>query len=366
MSNHSQKLRSAAKSPSGIPSGVELMRRINEGSMETAPAEYIREVRNKVVDACEELLDIGARIRPLIVNKKQIGWVRGIHNTERRVLSRWLYDTNDYIYHVLLSATTLTSEQIEEMPAMEIRNLIEVVKTMSDYDVSLFPYLSAFITTMTSENLWHGKGQRLSSFENRMVALPDGKQMKIIVPADHSRLWATLATYREQAKKRLDESWNAVLIVRPWVGHNADPISADLKNLSRHLQTDSMEPWESIVRVEARHTNVNDGWAHAEDSAEGLYREMQRMISHDRHERLMETFEKQQIEQAEEQRRRMEKIIFERGGVGVTSQVISAQTEAQVREQERSLKKGNLVPPIVTRDEREVQSNPADKIKKYR
>jgi hypothetical protein len=359
---YSQELRQAASDKGVATSGVDLMRRINEGSIQTVPGEFLQQTREKVVDACEELLDVGARIRPLIVGRQQIGWVRGIHNSERRVLSRWLWDTNDYIGHVLQTATTLSAEQVAELTAAEVKNLVEVVKSMSDYDISLFPYLSAFVTTMVSENLWHGKGRMLSAFDNRMVTLPDGKQMKLLVPSDHVRLWATLATYREQAKKRLDESWNAVLIVRPMAGKSADPISTELKGLARHLQTDSMEPWQNIIKVKTS-VNVDDGWAHAEDSREGLERELKRMLSNDRHEQLMAKFEQQQVQEAENNRLKLEKIIRSKGGTGITSESIGVETEAQVKEREKALRKGIVLP---TDRDNERLLDPREKIKRYR
>jgi hypothetical protein len=45
--------------------------------------------------------------------------------------------------------------------------------------------------------------------------------MKVLAAADQARLWASLCNYRSQNKERLDASFNAVLIIRPWVGKGA-------------------------------------------------------------------------------------------------------------------------------------------------
>jgi hypothetical protein len=50
--------------------------------------------------------------------------------------------------------------------------------------------------------------------------------------------------------------------IRPWVGKGADPIPADLKNIARSLQTDTLEPWRETIQIK-RISNLDDGWAHA-------------------------------------------------------------------------------------------------------
>ena len=63
------------------------------------------------------------------------------------------------------------------MQGYEIRSLIEVVRQMSDYDLSLYPYLQAYVTTASSEAMWYGKGENLVSFESKSITMPDGKKM---------------------------------------------------------------------------------------------------------------------------------------------------------------------------------------------
>src|ERR1035437_7212948 len=164
--------------PANNSLGVDLMKRITDGHMTQAPTEYVEKVRGQVTDACEELLDVGARIRPLIANKKQVGWIRGLHPSERKMLDRWIYVKEDLVAHVLSLTTSLTPMEIEDLSNSDLRGILNLVRKMTEYDVSLYPYLAAYVSTLSSENLWHRKGAQLSSFENRVVTLPDGKSMK--------------------------------------------------------------------------------------------------------------------------------------------------------------------------------------------
>lgn len=349
-----------------LPSGIDLMRRINEGSTQKVSSNYLNAVRSSIIENCDELLEVGARIRPMLVEGKQIGWVRGIHYTERRRLSRWIFDSNEYLIAIISLATTLTRSEIEDLTPLEFRNLILLTQKMSDYDVSLFPYLSAFTSTFVSENLWHSGGTNFTFFENRVIDLPDGRSMKILVPSDHARLWASLCVYREQAKARLDASWNVILQVRPLVGKNVDPLAAELKKNDRMLATNSLEPWENIVKPKAT-PDLDDGWAHAEnmETREGMLKELHGMLVNDRHEQLMAKFEKQQIEAAEERKRVIEDIVRRRGGQGINKEIIRIESDYDVRRREIDLKKGKVSPLPLDRNKIEVVSNPIEKIKRY-
>jgi hypothetical protein len=346
-----------------IPSGKDLMRQINDGLLKQAPTKYIESVRSHITDACEELLDIGARIRPLFANKQQVGWVRGLHPSERKLIDRWIHSNNDIVAAVIGLATSLTKDEIEECTALEIKGLLNIIKEMTEYDISLYPYLAAYVTTMSSENLWHGKGTRLSSFENRVVNMPDGRHMKIMAPADHAKLWASLCTYREQAKKRLDENFNAVLIIRPWAGKNADPIAAELRQIAKTMTTNAIEPWQSIIQIK-QEVDVNDGWAHPGDSYEDLKREMDAFIEGtDKHEQVMARLEQQMREEAEARKTRLNNIVQQRGGPGIIEETTQILTDAEVRQRQKDLKRG-IIP--TAREDREVTPEPADRLRKYR
>lgn len=349
-----------------VPSGKDLMRQINDGALRQAPTKYIEEVRTQITEACEEIIDVGARIRPLFANKRQVGWVRGLHPVERKMIDRWLHANNDIAVAVLSLATSLSREEINDCTSLEIKGLLNIVKEMTEYDISLYPYLAAYVTTMSSENLWHGKGTTVSSFENRVVNLPDGKQMKIMAPPDHAKLWATLCTYREQAKKRLDENFNAVLIIRPWAGKNADPIASELRQIAKSMTTNAVEPWQNIIQVK-QDVDVNDGWAHPGDSVEDLKREMHAFIEGtDKHEQVMAKLEQQMRDEAEARKAKLNNIVNQRGGPGVVDEVTRILTDAEVRQRQKDLKKG-VIPPV-SRNEREgsTSAEPYEKIKKYR
>jgi hypothetical protein len=349
---------------------MDLMRRISDGDLKTAPPEEIERIKQEITENCEELIEVGARIRPLMLGDIQVGWVRGIHLQERKLLKRWVRDPNDYVALTLQNATSFSREEIEAMQAYEVRSLVEVVRQMSDHDISLYPYMQAYVTTHSSEALWFGKGESLTTFDHKIVTMPDGKAMTILAPSDHSRIWATLCNYREQAKRRLDDNANALFIVRPWAGRQVDPIANELKSLSKQLETDSNFVWEQVVRV-PRSVDVNDGWGHPGDSLQDLQRELKGMIEGDRHERMMEAWTAQMVHEAEEEKK---KIIEARKKAGkdekggLTEGRMEILTEAQIRARQAALAKGKKPVETKTRTDYEVpaSSRQLDKIRKYR
>ena len=84
--------------PSKLTFGVELAKKLNEGILHRTPTQHVQTVRDQVTEACEELISIGARVRPLMVDGEQAGWVRGFHDTEKRVLRHWVPGSPDYIF----------------------------------------------------------------------------------------------------------------------------------------------------------------------------------------------------------------------------------------------------------------------------
>jgi hypothetical protein len=356
-----------ASPPKGM-SGKELMRRINDGDFVKAPAESVERIKREIAENCEELIETGARIRPLLVGDAQVGWVRGIHPQERKMFKRWVKNPDDFVLNVLLLATTFSKQEIEGMTAVELRSLAEVVRLMGEYDMALYPYLSAYVTTASSEGLWFGKGERLTSYENRVVTMPDGMGMRIMAPPDHARLWASLCVYREQAKRRLDESMNSLFIVRPWAGKNADPIAQELRGVARQLETDSSDPWEKVIKAVPK-VDVNDGWAHAGDSVEDLRRELKGMLEGDKHERLMEVWQKQMQDEAEGRQKEIEDLRKKRGTTepGVVEERFEVLTDAQVRQRQRDMLQGK---PLHQPGREAFEEDPTDrhmkKIQKYR
>lgn len=338
--------------------GTELMNQIFSGGMQKTTPEVIRVVRLHVSEACEELLDIGARIRPLMVGDTRVGWVRGLHVTERKLLSRW-YTGTEFIENTLLLATSLTREELNHCTGREVFQLAKLVKEMTEFDLSLAPYISAFSTTSTSEYLWYGKGLALTSFENKVIEMPDGTKVKILSPSHHAKLWATLCSYRESNKTKIEGMMNAAMIVRPWAGKNVDPFVSELRVASRNLLPDAIEPWEAVVSVRTP-MDVDDGWGHPDDTKEGLIRELHGMLSHDKHEQVMDAFMRQQIAAAEAERERIEKLQKKRGGPGVSQKEgVVVLTPAEVRKREAALKKGGPV------RETEISPTADERIKHY-
>ena len=341
-----------------ITEGAELMNQVfSEGGLQRATPEIVGAVRVRVSEACEEMLDVGARIRPLMVGNQRVGWVRGVHVTERKMLDRW-YNGKEYVENVLLLATTLSREEIDLCTGREIYQLAKLVKEMTEYDISITPYMSAFSTTSTSEFLWHGKGLALTAFENKIIPMPDGSKMKIMTPSHHAKLWGTLCTYREQSKTRLDGMMNATMIVRPWVKSGLDPFVAELKVAMRNLTADAIEPWENIVSTKA--TSAYDGWGHVDDTKEGLLRELKGMLAHDKHEQVMDAFMHQQVAAAEAEAVRLERLQKKHGGPGVVQKEgIVVLTPQQVKDRENRLKKGT------TARDTEIYPTAAERIKNY-
>jgi hypothetical protein len=253
------------------------------------------------------------------------------------------------------------------MQAPEVLGLANVVHQMSDYDASLFPYLPAYATTQSSENLWNGKGETLTSFENRAISLPDGKKMCIMAPPDHARVWASLCTYREQEKRRLEENLNALFIVRPWAGKSADPIQTQLRSVARSLETNALEPWEWVVKSSQK--VVDDGWAHPGESVEDLLRELKGMVEGDRHERVMDKWADQIEAEAQERTRRVLEARKKRGITqpGIVDEVTEILTEAEVKRRQTAMKAGQ---PFGRKRREDAEVLPVDdqatKLGKYR
>ncbi len=343
--------------------GTELLKRLHEGQVEQLPSEFLAHTREEIISAIEELIECGARIRPLKVGARQVGWVRGVHLSERKALGRWVHDGLDTVGHVLRLGTTLSEEELAGLSLIEVRSLGRVVKSMTESDLRLSPFLHAFVSTSASEQLWYSRGKSLTDFGQRTVTLPDGKEMRIHAASDQARLWATLCNYRIQAKARVEASFNAVLTIRPMVGKGADPLAADLKAISRGLQTDSLEPWQEVIRVK-QDRNLDDGWAHSEDdSIEGMKRELDGMIANDRHEQVIALIEKQEQEREERAKRDLEERITKRRAELVEARPMLVLTEAEVRAGVAARRAETSALPSFPE---ETQSSLADRLAKYR
>jgi hypothetical protein len=106
--------------------------------------------------------------------------VRGVHLSERKVLQRWVTNERDLIEHFLLLGTSFSRQQLAEMSAIEIRSVARVVAEMTDSDLKLYPYISAFVTTSESEQLWFSKGIGITFYRDRIISLPDDAVRKFL------------------------------------------------------------------------------------------------------------------------------------------------------------------------------------------
>jgi F0F1-type ATP synthase epsilon subunit len=88
------------------------------------------------------------------------------------------------------------------------------------------------------------------------------------------------------------------------------------------------------------------------------------MVANDKHERLMAEFERQQVEAAEEQKKKIAVMIQNRGGLGINEETIQVMSEMDVRQRELDLKRGKTPTPI-SRNKMEITPNPVDRMKRY-
>ena len=137
--------------------GTEILEQLQDGRLAQLPSSYLHGVREKICAALEELLDIGARIRPLTVGGQRVGWVRGVHLTERQTLKRWVHDDIEVVEHILRLGTSLSAGDIQNLTMLEMRSLARLVRDMTDSDMKLYPYLPAFTSTSASEQLWYSR-----------------------------------------------------------------------------------------------------------------------------------------------------------------------------------------------------------------
>jgi len=310
------------------------MNQLHSGELVQSSPEAIKDIRGKITTALEEVIECGARIRPLSINGQRVGWLRGLYYSERKILLRWYPSVAERTRHILTTATTLTSDEINDLDGYEFRALLRKVVAAENADITLFPFLSPFATTSASEALWHGTSQR--RYES--VDLLDGKKMRFLATPDHCRLWSLLCNYREQAKMKLAGTQDAALVARAFIGKGAQRLQNDLNKSAKALITDLDDPWKMTIRVVSEDEDLNDGWGHAHNdtSEEGLLREGEGMLAEDKHEQFMAKFyteqEDRQRHDAEEQLQNLQRAHEE----GVMDEAPRLITEKEMREREAS------------------------------
>ncbi|MBV8072923.1 MAG: hypothetical protein JO270_23675 [Acidobacteriaceae bacterium] len=97
--------------------GLEILEQLNDGRLQQAPTEYLQKTRAQVIEALGELIEVGARIRPLLVGGKRVVWVRGIAPSERKAVRR---------------STSGEAESIEPLPLARTLPLGDVRAPMTE------------------------------------------------------------------------------------------------------------------------------------------------------------------------------------------------------------------------------------------
>lgn len=327
-----------------MPSGVDLMNQISVGELKFKQSNVALEVKENVTVAMVEILTLGARVRPLKLNGKRVGWIRPLAYSERKLLDRMIESEEERILLTLTHCTTLTESEIESLDIYELNSILHRLYAANIADMSLFPYISAFCTTQASQNIWCSRHDHI--YDRNTLILPDGKTLKLLTTPDHISLWSSLSTIRANSISRLEESLNFGTLIKAQVGKGAEKYIKELIKSLSEFQVDSIDPWTEIVdfvKLSADQPHFEDGFGHSheDNTVQGLLREMEGMIHGDKHETLMQQFydrqmfEAQQKEQALQvkiQKRRKELEELEDDGRLVVV------TDAEVKRREKAIK----------------------------
>lgn len=323
--------------------GTELMNQISTGELKYKQSEIAKEVKERVSQELEELIMHGARVRPLKLNGKRVGWIRPLYYSERKILDRQIEDNEERIALTLRYCTTLTEDQIYDLDIYELNSILNLIHLANLADYSLFPYLSAFVTTQISQNLWTSRHDRM--YDRKDLTLPDGKVLRFMAQSDHIGLWTSLSTIRDQSIRKLEDALNFGVLVKAQVGKGADKYLSDLTRSLSSFQPDQIEPWTEIVdfsRLEQDiHYDDGFGHSHQDSTVQGLMREMKGMMDGDRHEQLMDTFYDNQIKAAKKKEEEVLKIVekrrYEMEQMEDSGSMVIL-TEAEVRRREKELR----------------------------
>ena len=323
-------------------SGVDFMREINEGKIAIKSSVFAEEVKVKTMDAMSELITFGARVRPLILNGSHIGWVKALPFNEKRQLDIWYPDDTSRVEQALLHTTTLSLSEIQNLDSVELNTILKVILNLNLADLSLYPYVSAFVSTNTSFRLSASHASDLLIPRN--ITLPDGKEFKQLSSPDILQLWVSLCRIRETTIERLENAQNAGTIAKAFVGKGADNYNNAISKALSSLRTDSIEPWMNVINFLSVKTDrdLNDGFGHShqDNSTEGLMREMHGMNAGDKHEQLMEAFHESQLHEEREKQKKIEELIARRREIleaADSNEVMVVRTEAEVRKREREI-----------------------------
>jgi hypothetical protein len=328
---------------SEIPSGVDMMNQISLGELKYKQSNIALEVKEKVSTAMEEIITMGARVRPLKLNGKRVGWLRPLAYSERKVLDRMIEKDDERVLLTLTHCTTLSEEDINDLDMYEMNSILHRLYSANVADMSLFPYISAFCTTQISQNLWYSKHDAL--YSRRELIMPDGKILKLLALPDHIALWSTLTTIRNRSITKLEDSLNFGSLIKAQIGKDANKYIKELVKGLNEFQIDIIEPWTEVVdyvKLQSATPHFSDGFGHSheDNTVQGLLREMEGMMHGDKHEQLMQQFYDKQLREAQEQehlvqlrvqKRRQELALLEDDGALVVV------TDAEVKRREREI-----------------------------
>ena len=185
------------------------------------------------------------------------------------------------------------------------------------------------------------------------------------------RLWATLCQIRQESKQRIEAASNAVLIIRPWVGKGADPLSNDLKNAAQMLKTDILEPWTETITYSVRKESFEDGWAHSEDeSIEGIQRELKGMLENDKHEQVIAAFHRQMTDRENKKQEKLKKALASKAKLMQLQDTnpFQVMTEAEFNAREAAIKaqKPKLTPVLPEDGDDRAQQSAIERLTKYK
>jgi hypothetical protein len=316
------------------------MNDISSGSLAVKSSKYAEEVKTKVTEAMIEVIQFGARVRPLLLGSDRIGWVRAVSYNEKKQIDTWFPSDSERIATTMTYATTLSLDDINSLDMVELNSVLRAVLRLNLADLTLFPYLSAFVSTQASYNLWSSKR---NSLDPRVLLMPDGSTLKQLATPDHTLLWSALCGMRADTISRLENAQNAGTIVRGFVGAGADNYNNAISKALNSLRSDAIEPWLELINFmsvkELQTFDDGYGHSHQDNSVEGMMREMKGMTEGDKHEELMKAFHDTQLRAENEKKRQIAIQVKRRKELDeADDSVYVIRTEAEVKRKERLLK----------------------------